>query len=65
MTMGVIEAGENQHMSHALVKQLLCRVSSKEFKMAIEAYWHIWSKLDEEISKLEQELKQQAIEDKK
>ena len=61
--LGVIEAGENQHMSHALVKQLLGRVSSTEFKMAIEAYWHIWEKLDEEISKLEQELKQQAIED--
>ncbi len=62
--LGVIKAGENQQMSHLWVKELLSRVSSKEFKIAIEAYWHIWEKLDEEISKLEKELKQQAQEDK-
>lgn len=61
--LGVIEAEENQHMSHILVKELLTRVSSKEFVIAIEAYWHIWQKLDEEITKLERELKQQAQED--
>ena len=62
--LGVIEADENQHMSHLLVKELLSRVSSKEFIIAIEAYWHIWEKLDEEISKIEKELRQQAKEDK-
>ena len=61
--LGVIEADENQHMSHLLVEELLSRVSSKEFIIAIEAYWHIWDKLDEEISKIEKELQQQAKED--
>ncbi|MGR3277898.1 IS110 family transposase [Acaryochloris marina NIES-2412] len=62
--LGVIEADENQRMSHLLVKELIGRVSSKEFVIAIEAYWHIWKKLDEEITKLEIALRQQAKEDR-
>jgi len=58
--LGVIEANENQHMSQIMVKELLSRISSKEFIIAIEAYWHIWEQLDAEISKLEKELRQQA-----
>lgn len=63
--LGVIEAEENKHMSHLLVKELLSRVSSREFIIAIKAYWHIWEKLDEEISELSKELRQQAQEDSK
>lgn len=63
--LGVIEADEHQSMSHVFVKELLSRISSKEFTLAIEAYWHIWKKLDEEISKLEKALKQQAKADHK
>ena len=61
--LGVIAADENQAMSHRWVETLLSRVSSKEFTLAIEAHWHIWQTLDEEIAKLEQALKQQAKED--
>lgn len=61
--LGVIEADENQHMSHRWIEALLSRVSSKEFTLAIEAHWHIWQTLDDEIAKLEKALKQQAKED--
>ncbi|MGB7084545.1 MAG: IS110 family transposase, partial [Phormidesmis sp.] len=61
--LGVIAADENQAMSHRWVEALLNRVSSQEFILAIEAHWHIWQTLDEEIAKLEQALKQQAKED--
>ncbi len=61
--LGVIEADEKRHMSHLLVEELLSRVSSKEFTIAIEAYWHIWDKLDEEISKIDKELRKQAKKD--
>lgn len=61
--LGVIEADENQHMSHRWVKELLGRISSPEFTLVIEAYSHVWKTLDEEISKLEKALKQQAKED--
>ncbi|MEM6451817.1 MAG: IS110 family transposase [Cyanobacteria bacterium P01_D01_bin.105] len=61
--LGVIAADENQTMSHRWVKELLGRISSSEFTLAIEAYSHVWKTLDEEISKLEKALKQQAKED--
>lgn len=60
---GVIGADENKHMSHLWVKELLTRISSKEFTLVIEAYSHVWKTLDEEITKIEQVLKQQAKED--
>lgn len=61
--LGLIEADETREMSHQLVKELFERTVPQEFAMAIEAYWSIWQKLDEEIGKLEQALKEQAQED--
>ena len=58
--LGVIAADENQHMSHLWVKELLGRISSKEFTLVIEAYSHVWKTLDEEIANLEKALKQQT-----
>lgn len=58
--LGLIDNDENRSMTHKLVEALLPNVSAKEFIIAIEAYWSIWKKLDEEISKLAGELKQQA-----
>ena len=61
--LGVIEADENQHMSHRWVKKLLGRTSSPEFTLVIGAYSHVWKTLDEEIANLEKALRQQAKED--
>jgi transposase len=61
--LGLIEDNENREMSHKLIKELLPSVSSKEFIIAIQAYCSIWEKLDEEIRKIEEELKIQATED--
>lgn len=58
--LGLINNDENRPMTHRLVEKLLPGVSAKEFTIAIEAYWSIWKKLDEEIGKLVAELKQQA-----
>ncbi len=58
--LGVIAADENKQMSHRWVKELLGRISSPEFTLAIEAYSHVWKTLDEEIATLEKALKQQA-----
>ena len=54
--LGAIAADENQHMSHLWVKELLGRISSPEFILAIEAYSHVWKTLDEEIDNLEKAL---------
>lgn len=48
--MGLINYDENRQMTHKLVKELLSGVSSKELIIAIEAYWQVWKKLDEEIA---------------
>ena len=61
--MGLINYDENNQMTHKLVKELLSRTSSRELTIAIEAYWQIWKQLDEEISKIEQKIKEQAQED--
>lgn len=61
--LGLIEDDENREMSHKLMKELLPSVLSKEFIIAIQAYCNIWEKLDEEIRKIEEELKIQAKED--
>lgn len=60
---GLIDADENRDMTHILVKELLMNTSSKELTIAINAYWNVWKSLDEEIKKIEQELKHQAKED--
>lgn len=57
---GLIAFDENRTMSHKLVQELLNCVSETELKIAIECYWNIWKKLDEEISKLTQAIKEQA-----
>ena len=58
--LGVISADEERQMSHLWVKELLTRISSKEFALVIEAYCHVWGTLDEEIAKLEKALREQA-----
>lgn len=57
---GVIAADENHTMTHALVEELLKNSSSNELRIAVNAYWMIWKSLDEEIKKIESELKVQA-----
>lgn len=57
---GLIESDENRTMSHKLVQELLSSVTATELKVAIECYWNIWKKLDEEISKLTRAIKEQA-----
>jgi transposase len=58
--LGLINATDRREMSHEMVRELLQRSPSSEFTLVVEAYWRIWQSLDEEIRKLEQELKQQA-----
>jgi len=58
--LGLIEYDENRPMSHKLVKELLGGTNSSELKIVIQAYWNIWKKLDEEIYKLAQVIKEQA-----
>lgn len=58
--LGLIEYDENRSMSHKLVKELLGGTNSSELKIVIQAYWNIWQKLDEEIYKLAQAIKEQA-----
>lgn len=60
---GLIDADENHSMTHALVEELLKNVQSKELTTAINAYWSVWRNLDEEIIKIENELKIQAKDD--
>ena len=61
--MGLIDHDENRQMTHLLVKELLSRVSSPELTIAIEAYWQIWKKLDEQIALIEKEINKQAQDD--
>lgn len=60
---GLIDADENHSMTHSLVKELLKNTLSKELTIAINAYLSVWRNLDEEIKKIENELKVQAKED--
>jgi transposase len=50
-------------MSHSLVEELLADAPSKELTIAINAYWSVWKKLDEEIHKIAEALKHQAKDD--
>ena len=61
--MGLINYDENHQMNHLLVKELLSRASSTELTIAIEAYWQIWKKLDEQIALIEKEINKQAQDD--
>ncbi|NJK54379.1 MAG: IS110 family transposase [Leptolyngbyaceae cyanobacterium SU_3_3] len=58
--LGLIDDEDTRRMTHALVEELLANAPSKELTMAINAYWRIWRSLDEEIKKIEAELKDQA-----
>jgi transposase len=60
---GLIEADETHSMTHTLVEELLAKAPAKELTIAINAYWNVWRSLDEEIKKIENELKNQAKED--
>jgi transposase len=61
--LGLIDEDENRRMTHSLVEELLSDAPSKELTIAINAYWSVWKKLDEEIRKIEEELKHQAKDD--
>ena len=61
--MGLIASDDTRKMSHALIKELLTQSPSPEFTISMEAYWAIWKSLDEQLSKLESLLKQQAERD--
>lgn len=56
----LIESDKNRTISHKLVQELPNCVTATEPKIVIESYWNIWKKLDEEISKLTQAIKEQA-----
>ncbi|WP_235112712.1 transposase [Acaryochloris sp. 'Moss Beach'] len=60
---GLIDADETREMTHKLVTETLANSPSKELAIVITAYWSVWKNLEEEIKKIEQELKQQAKED--
>jgi transposase len=60
---GLIDDDENRQMSHKLVEELLGQTPSRELTIAINAYWSVWKNLDEEIKKIEEDLKHQATED--
>jgi transposase len=60
---GLIDDDETRQMTHILVDELLKNAPSKELTIAINAYWSVWRNLDEEIKKIEEELKHQAKED--
>lgn len=60
---GLIDDDETRQMTHILVDELLKNAPSKELTIAINAYWSVWKNLDEEIKKIEEELKHQAKED--
>lgn len=60
---GLIDAEDRREMTHKLVEELLQSAPGQEFTLVVEAHWRIWKRLDEEIRKLEQELKQQAQDD--
>ena len=61
--MGLPASDDTRKMSHALIKELLTQSPSLEFTISMEAYWAIWKSLDEQLSKLESLLKQQAEND--
>ncbi|WP_250122214.1 IS110 family transposase [Chroococcidiopsis sp. CCMEE 29] len=58
--LGLIQYDENRPMSHKLVREIVDGTSSSELRIVIEAHWNIWRKLDEEICKLTQAIKEQA-----
>jgi transposase len=60
---GLIDDDETRQMTHILVEELLGNAPSTEFTIAIKAYWSVWKNLDQEIKKIEEEMKHQAKED--
>ncbi len=63
--LGLLEPFDLRAMSHKLVKEILARSGGREFTLVIQAHWQVWKSLDQEIKKIEKELKAQAIEDAK
>ena len=57
---GPIDTDDNRSMSHKLVNELLGRTLLQELIFAVKAYRNIWKSLDEQIAKLDKELKHQA-----
>lgn len=57
---GLIEPEDQREMNHSFVATLLAKTSEASFQVSVKAHWAIWRALDEQIDKLEAELKQQA-----
>ncbi|MEM9568011.1 MAG: IS110 family transposase [Cyanobacteria bacterium P01_E01_bin.34] len=60
---GLLASDDTRQMSHSLVREILTRSPSTELTISVEAYWALWKSLDEQLSKLELALLQQANED--
>lgn len=57
---GLIASEDRREMSHQVVEELLEDCEYQEFCLAVKAHWQVWRTLDEEIAKLEAQLRQQA-----
>lgn len=60
---GLIKPEECREMSHRFVTELLEKSVGDEFTLAISALLAIWQSFDEQINRLEKQLKQQAADD--
>lgn len=61
---GLIGADDPREMSHKFVQQLLERSPFETFRLTVESHWQIWKSLDQQITTLEQQLRQQAQQDR-
>ena len=60
---GLIAAEDRRQMSHKLVRELLTVNQSREFELVVNAHQSVWRTLEQEIKKLETQLKEQAAKD--
>ena len=60
---GLLDATDQRRMSQTLMKEMLERSPSEEFRLVMEAYWQVWQTLEEQIKKLDKELEHQAKRD--
>ncbi|MEM9452525.1 MAG: transposase, partial [Cyanobacteria bacterium P01_E01_bin.6] len=52
----LLDATDQRRMSQRLMKEMLERSPSDEFRLVMEAYWQVWQTLEEQIKKLDKEL---------
>jgi transposase len=60
---GLIGADDPREMSHKFVCELLEHSPFEEFRLVVELHWQVWQSLDDQIAKLNHQLKQQAKQD--